>query len=299
MKTTIPDEEMGSRKGAKAQRKKKNQGARRLQLAPWPGAGLRPFAPLRLCVRNSPAPSAPESVHETHERTRKSEFLFVRFRAFRGPLLRPFFFFFFVIFFSAAALRAADGPNPAEQKLRESVRALTLQLRAAENEKATLLATQADAEAKATAATEQLEAMKKQMATDKNAAELEKATLNAQIAEKDAAFNQSQKTLGEWKKAHADVTGQFKKAVEIGNAKETERAKLAARVIVLDRQVADQQRKNAAMHQLGTEILSRYEKFGLGDVITRKEPFIGTTRVKFENLIQDFSDGLADQKIKP
>ena len=57
--------------------------------------------------------------------------------------------------------------------------------------------------------------------------------------------------------------------------------------------------KNAAMYKIGTEILSRYEKFGLGDVITRKEPFIGTTRVKFENLMQDFSDGLTDQKIKP
>ena len=211
----------------------------------------------------------------------------------------PIFFFFFVIFFSAAALRAADAPNPAEQKLRESVRALTLQLRAAENEKATLMATQAEAEGKAAALTEEMEKVKKQAASDKNAADLEKATLGTQIAEKDAALAQSQKTLVEWKKAHAEVTAQFKKAVEIGNAKESARAKLAARVIVLDRQVADQQTKNAAMHKLGTEILSRYEKFGLGDVITRKEPFIGTTRVKFENLMQDFSDGLADQKIKP
>ncbi|MEI9896438.1 MAG: hypothetical protein WDN28_21895 [Chthoniobacter sp.] len=128
---------------------------------------------------------------------------------------------------------------------------------------------------------------------------MDKAALNAQLAEKDAALALSEKNLAQWKKAHADVTAQFKKAVEIGNAKESERAKLAARVIVLDRQVADQQARNAAMYKLGTEILSRYEKFGLGDVITRKEPFIGTTRVKFENLIQDYSDGLADQKIKP
>ncbi|MCX6977416.1 MAG: hypothetical protein NTX04_05625 [Verrucomicrobia bacterium] len=121
----------------------------------------------------------------------------------------------------------------------------------------------------------------------------------AKFIEKDTQLIASQKQLAEWKKAHAEVTAQFKKAVEIGNTKEGERAKLAARVIVLDRQVADQKSKNSAMYKLGSEILSRYEKFGLGDVITRKEPFIGTTKVKFDTLIQDFTDGLADQKIKP
>jgi hypothetical protein len=211
----------------------------------------------------------------------------------------PFFLFSFFILLSAAALRAADAPSPTEQKLRESVRALTLQLRAAENEKVGIMAAQAEAEAKAAALTEEIEKLKKQSVADKNAADLERATAQAKFVEKDAELAASQKTLAEWKKAHAEVTAQFKKAVEIGNAKESERAKLAARVIVLDRQVADQRAKNAAMHKLGTEILARYEKFGLGDVITRKEPFIGTTRVKFENLIQDFSDGLADQKIKP
>ncbi len=211
----------------------------------------------------------------------------------RNPLL------LLAVLLLPVALHAADAPSPAEQKLRESVRALTLQLRATENEKAVLQATQAEAEAKAAALGEEIEKLKKQGIADKNAADLAMADQQTRLAEKDAALAQSQKTLGEWKKAHADVTAQFRKAIEIGNAKEAERAKLAARVIVLDRQVADQQAKNAAMYKLGTEILTRYEKFGLGDALTRREPFIGTTRVKFENLIQDFSDGLADQKIKP
>jgi hypothetical protein len=205
----------------------------------------------------------------------------------------------FLIVILSPATRAADAPNPAEAKLRESVRALTLQLRTAENEKATLQAVQADLEAQAAAAKEELEKLKKQMAADKNAADLALAAANAQVTEKDAALLQSQKTVDNWKKAHGEVTAQFKKAIDIGNAKEAERSKLAARVIVLDRQVADQQAKNAAMYKLGIEILNRYEKLGLGDVITRKEPFVGTTKVKFENLIQDYSDALADQKTKP
>ena len=209
-----------------------------------------------------------------------------------------FFVFIFVIFFIPAS-HAADAPSPAEAKLRESVRALTLGLRAAENEKAGMIAAQAEAEAKAAALTEEIEKLKKQAIADKNAGDLSLAAAERKFVERDAELAASQKSLAEWKKAHGEVTAQFKKAVEIGNATETERAKLAARVIVLDRQVAGQKAKNAAMYKIGTEILSRYEKFGLGDVITRKEPFIGTTRVKFENLIQDFSDGLTDQKIKP
>ena len=36
-----------------------------------------------------------------------------------------------------------------------------------------------------------------------------------------------------------------------------------------------------------------------GEALTAREPFVGVTRVKFENLIQDYQDKLADQKIKP
>jgi hypothetical protein len=73
---------------------------------------------------------------------------------------------------------------------------------------------------------------------------------------------------------------------------------LSEKVIDLERRVADQQVKNAAMYKVGMEVVSRYEKFGLGDALTSREPFIGITRVKFENLIQDYQDKLADQTIK-
>ena len=52
-------------------------------------------------------------------------------------------------------------------------------------------------------------------------------------------------------------------------------------------------------YKTGSEILSRYENFGLGEAIVAREPFVGITRVKLQNLIQEYGDKLADQKIKP
>ena len=212
---------------------------------------------------------------------------------------RTFFSVLILAVFAAGTISAADAPNPAEQKLRESVRALTLQLRAAENDKAAMQGAQTEGEQKVADLTEQLEKYKKQLVADKEAADKTRAEMEARIVAKDGEILTGEKSLAAWKKAHGEVKAAYEKAVAIGNAKEAERAKLAARVIVLDRQVAEQRTRNAALYQTGTEVLSRYEKFGLGTALTSREPFVGTTRVKFENLIQDYADQLADQKIKP
>jgi hypothetical protein len=62
--------------------------------------------------------------------------------------------------------------------------------------------------------------------------------------------------------------------------------------------VADQRTRNAAMFQTANEILTRYERFGLGEALAAKEPFVGVTRVKLENQVQDYEDKLAAERIK-
>ena len=193
---------------------------------------------------------------------------------------------------SVGSLRAAEQPSPAELRMREQLRAVMLQLRTSETERATLQAAQADLEQKNTMLTAQVETLTKQMATDKESSEKSITELKGVVQAREGQIAQLNDTLDQWKMAH-------KKAVEVATTTEAQRAKLAAKVVLLDRRVADQQTKNAAMHKIGTEVLSRYEKFGLGDALTAKEPFIGITKVKFENLIQDYTDGLTDAKIKP
>ena len=53
------------------------------------------------------------------------------------------------------------------------------------------------------------------------------------------------------------------------------------------------------MFKVANEILVRYERFGLGDALTAREPFTGITRVKLQSLFEDYQDKLTDQKIKP
>lgn len=185
----------------------------------------------------------------------------------------------------------ADQPSPAEAKLRESLRATMLQLRTAQAERATLQATQAELEAKNKALTEQVEATNKQAAASRAEAEKSIAELSRKIDERDREVGSLRVSLDKWKTDHTKIAN-------IATATEAQRAKLTDQVILLERRVADQRTKNQAMQKLGLEILSRYEKFGLGTALTAREPFVGLTRVKFENLIQEYGDKLAEQRIK-
>jgi len=179
-----------------------------------------------------------------------------------------------------------------EAKMREQLRATMIQLRTAETEKANLQAAQAEMEQKNKELAEQIEALTKQLAEDKTKADKSIAELNDKTAKQEGDIVQLREGLEKWKASHAKITA-------IAQNKESERAKFEAKSISLEQKVADQTRRNDSMYKLGVEVLNRYEKFGLGDALTAREPFVGITRVKFENLIQDYSDKLADSRIKP
>lgn len=179
-------------------------------------------------------------------------------------------------------------PNAAEARLREGLKNTVLQLRAAEVEKAALQAAQAKAGEEKNALETQLAAMTKQGTEDQE----KMSEMRDELVERANAITRLNEALEKWKKAHAEVTA-------IARKKETERASAVSQNVVLQRKVEDQQRKNAAMFKIGNEILSRYEKFGLGHALTAREPFIGTTRVKLQNLMQEYDDQLRDEKIRP
>ncbi len=191
---------------------------------------------------------------------------------------------------AAAGTTHAQQQTEAEAKLREGLRATTLQLRTVQAEADELRIAKERLEADHAALTQKMESMLKQAVSDQEAYEASKTEMNQMIARQDGEIVRLNTTLGKWKAA-------YEKAAQVANEKESARASMQARAIQMERKAEDYARKNAELHRLGQEILSRYERFGLGTAITAREPFIGTTRVKLQNLVQDYSDKLSEQTI--
>jgi len=208
----------------------------------------------------------------------------------RNPrLLLPWLLF---SLFNSGTLHAADQANSPEDRLRGMLRSTMLQLRDAQNQVASLQSAQAESDKEKKALSDRLDELTKQAAADKDSATKTIADLNAKVTDQTSMIAQFKDALEKWKEA-------YNKAVQVANTKEAQRAKFESQVIVLQRRVEDDEAKNLALYQLGKEVLNRYEKFGLGTAITAREPFVGTTKVKLENLVQDYSDKLLDQTIKP
>lgn len=197
-----------------------------------------------------------------------------------------------IALFSGSSLWAADAENPVEAKLREALRNTMLQLRDAQGQIATFQAAQIESDQKVKELTAKVDSLSKQAIADRNTAANMVAELNTKMAEQDAVIQALQSANVKWKKSYGEVT-------TLAQKKEDERGALAAKALKLERQVNDQKVRNIKMYQVGLEILDRYEKFGLGDALLAREPFVGTTRVKFQTLIQNDQDKLVDARIAP
>jgi hypothetical protein len=189
----------------------------------------------------------------------------------------------------ARAIPAADPTETLETRLREKLRDTMLQLRAAETDRAALQAAQAQTADENKALTEKLEGVTKEANANKLAAKAVES-LKSQVARQDNDIAQLKEAAESCRQA-AEVAR--KQAAE----KEADRSKRETEVVSeLERLVADRQQKNLELYRTGSEILRRYEQFGLGDAIKAREPFVGITRVKLESLIQDYQDKLLNER---
>jgi predicted nucleic acid-binding Zn-ribbon protein len=204
-----------------------------------------------------------------------------------------------VLFLQATlTIQADDSPTAStETRLREALRDTMVQLRDAQNQQITLQAAKdqadkdnTDLKAKVDTLSAQLAALSKQSADDKAAADKAIADLNGQVADLTGQVSRLNQGLAEWKSA-------YNQATQLATEKEEARAKLALEAALLQRTVDDRETKNIELYKTGSEILTRYEKFGLGDAIGAKEPFVGLSRVTLENLIQGYRDKLLNQTV--
>lgn len=187
---------------------------------------------------------------------------------------------------AVASLHAAEEEG-LETKLREALRDTMLKLRDAQGQVAAAQAATIAAEEKIKDLTTKNESLSKELLAERNVSANMISELNTKIEERGTVITSLQAMLVKWKKSYAEL-GAF------AAKKESERAKFEAKSVQLDRLVKNLEVKNLAMYKAGMETLDRYEKFGLGDALLAREPFIGTTKIKFENLIQDLADKLSD-----
>jgi chromosome segregation ATPase len=174
-----------------------------------------------------------------------------------------------------------------DDKVKETLRTLALRLRDAETAQASLQADKAQLEQDKQALTDKADALAKQADSDKAAI----ANLTSKAAEQETAINQMKDSLAKWKAAYEQINAGAQKL-------KTERDKAVSEDIIAQRTIADREAKNLELYRLANEILTRYEKFGLGDALAAREPFTGITRTKLENLVQDYSDKIADARVR-
>ena len=194
-------------------------------------------------------------------------------------------------FVSVVVSVGAADVSPNELRLRESVKGLMVQLRTLQAERDAIDAAKAEHEQKAKELGDKLAALTKVSETQREESERTVSVLRGKLMD-------LEKENGGLKADLAQAVGLGNQMAERLKKKESEGSRLGELVTDLERKVASGERKNLELHRLAKEILERYEKFGLGTALTAREPFIGTTRVRMQNLVQDFSDKLSEQRIK-
>ncbi len=190
----------------------------------------------------------------------------------------------------ALAASADDASDTAVARLKAAYQNVVQQLRTVTADDQNQQAMVADLQSQKDTLTAQVSDLTKKAAALQDADSKEIAVLKSEKSDQEDSITKLQQALDEWKDAQ-------QKAATAATETEAKRAKLADLAIHLQRIVDDQKRRNDEMYKIGMEILDRYEKFGLGEALTAKEPFVGITRTRFETLVQDYEDKLVDQTI--
>jgi len=198
-------------------------------------------------------------------------------------------------YFSLLFVRVLVAGEPVEDgaaALRAALRDKTLELRTAQSDLASLQASQGAITDENKALAAKYEALKKQISADRSSADKAASALSAQLIEQKQLIAKLDEALG---KANAEG----EKAAQAARLAEAQGTKLSNENIVIGRRIADREAKNLALFLVANEILSRYEEFSLGNALRAKEPFVGLTRTKLENLVQDYQDKILEQRVRP
>ena len=172
-----------------------------------------------------------------------------------------------------------------EERLRTQLRSTTQQLQSLQSQQAQASAAQLAAQNEAKAAQAQIKQLTAELAKTKSLADQlagQQQNLHSQAQAQVAASNEQ---IGKFKKAYDEL-------LVMARAKEAERSKLQAQLTERDTQVQQCSVKNQQMYGVAQQLLAAYEKIDVAEVMSIRQPFASSARVKFEELAQGFGDDL-------
>jgi predicted nucleic acid-binding Zn-ribbon protein len=201
----------------------------------------------------------------------------------------------------AVAMCALHGPAHAEgNRDQEQIRRLRMQLREVQQQQeATVQEARTKAEADKAALAQSMKAVQGEAAAQRAAASTASRRVKA-MSDEIAALQKDKAQLQEdlVKAKQALEEAQTKSTAQQGQASQTI-AGLEQRHVQTSSALDQCRHDNAGLYQLGSELLDKYERKGLGEVFSANEPFLGLARVKLENAKAAYQDKLDALKHKP
>ena len=170
-------------------------------------------------------------------------------------------------------------------RLREALRSATGQFRTLEDQRAALQARATAAEQERDRLRKQNEVLRAQVKEAEQAHRQAVKDFNDRIAERDEA-------LEKWKSAYAE-------AATVARAKDAERTKFEGEAAALKASNKACEVKNTRLVKAGNDIVTQCEAMNPFEKILDHEPAFGLKRVEHQNAVQDFRDRILDQKVKP
>ncbi|MBK8477521.1 MAG: phage major capsid protein [Opitutaceae bacterium] len=176
-----------------------------------------------------------------------------------------------------------------DAQAREKLRTVSLRLRDVETERDTLKTARDTLAEENKKLADQLAALQKQTVADGVTLNKLKTELGNKLSEREESIADLQTEL----KTERERLAQSQALAE---ERETARLRLVEAKQVVENTLAARETQNIELYRTANEILGRYERFGFGEAIAAKEPFVGLTRTKLENLVQGYRDALLKQR---
>lgn len=190
------------------------------------------------------------------------------------------------------------GSQSMEERLRAQLRATTTQLQQVQNELAALKAGQQQpaAQGGATPAKPELDALKKelsqtqaQLAAERQAREAASAGSQQLRQQAQAAADKSTAQVAQYRNAYDEL-------LKMARNSEAERQRLTAEAATHRTAITQCEAKNAQLYAVGQEILRAYETMDVSTVLASRQPFAAQSRVKYEQIAQQYGDKLYESK---